>query len=210
MKSKIQITAALLLALMLALMIGLTACGGAGEQADTESEPQQEEEITANEETGADTLVIYFSATGNTKGVAEKIADVTEADIYEIVPAVPYTDEDLDYGDETTRATAEQNDPDARPEIGGEDVDLSSCSTIFIGYPIWWGQAPRIMDTFAENHDFSGKTVIPFCTSGSSDIGQTGTGLGEKAGSGDWQAGKRFAGGATEDEIRSWIESLEL
>ena len=210
MKSKLKMTTALLLALLLALMTCLAACGDAGDQADTESEAQQEEEITSNDENATDTLVIYFSATGNTRGVAEKIADVTGADIHEIVPAVPYTDEDLDYGDETTRATAEQNDPDARPEIGGEDIDLSSYSTIFIGYPIWWGQAPRIMDTFAENHDFSGKTVIPFCTSGSSDIGQTGTGLGEKAGSGDWQTGKRFAGDATEDEIRNWVESLGL
>ena len=202
-----------LIALLMAAVMILTfvACGGSDQTADEQGSEQQKEETTEETNTtSSDTLVIYFSATGNTKGVAEKIADITGADIYEIVPAVPYTAEDLDYGDETTRATAEQHDPDARPEIGGEDIDLSGYSTIFIGYPIWWGQEPRIMDTFAENHDFAGKTVIPFCTSGSSDIGSTGSSMAEKAGSGDWQTGKRFAGGASEDEIRSWIDSLGL
>ena len=202
-----------LIALLMAAVMILTfvACGGSDQTADEQGSEQQKEETTEETNTtSSDTLVIYFSATGNTKGVAEKIADITGADIYEIVPAVPYTAEDLDYGDETTRATAEQHDPDARPEIGGEDIDLSGYATIFIGYPIWWGQEPRIMDTFAENHDFDGKTVIPFCTSGSSDIGSTGSSMAEKAGSGDWQTGKRFAGGASEDEIRSWIDSLGI
>ena len=202
-----------LIALLIAVLMILTftACGGSDQSTDEQGgEPQQEEIKEDNDTASSDILVIFFSATGNTKVVAEKKASITGADIHEIVPAVPYTDEDLDYGDETTRATAEQHDPDARPEIGGEDIDLSGYATIFIGYPIWWGQEPRIMDTFAENHDFDGKTVIPFCTSGSSDIGSTGSSMAEKAGSGDWQTGKRFAGGASEDEIRSWIDSLGI
>ena len=202
-----------LIALLIAslMMLAFAACGGTDQSADDQSSEQQQEETTEDANTASsDMLVIYFSATGNTKEVAEKIAEDLEADIYEIVPAVPYTDEDLDYGDDTSRATAEQNDPDSRPEIGGEDINLSNYSIVFIGYPIWFGQEPRIMDTFVENHDLDGKTVIPFCTSGSSDIGRTGDSLAEKAGKGNWQTGKRFAGGASEDEVRSWIESLGL
>lgn len=122
---------------------------------------------------------------------------------------VSYTDEDIDYGD-SARSAVEQNDPDARPEIGGTDIGLADYSTIFIGYPIWYGDAPKIMYTFAESHDFNGKTVIPFCTSDNSDIGNSGTNLGEKAGTGDWRIGKRFAAGASEDDIRTWIDSLGL
>ena len=103
----------------------------------------------------SDTLVIYFSCTGTTKGVAEKLAKVTGADLYEIVPAVPYTEEDLNYNDRSTRATSEQDNPETRPEIGGEDVDLTGYTTVYIGYPIWWGEEPRILCTFVENHDFT-------------------------------------------------------
>ena len=102
--------------------------------------------------------------------VAEKIASITGADLYEIVPAVPYTEEDLNYNDSSTRATVEQNDPDVRPEIAGEPLSLEGYATIYLGSPIWWGQEPRIMDTFVESYDFKGLTVIPFCTSASSGI----------------------------------------
>ena len=159
-----------------------------------------------NGTSGKDVLVIYFSETGNTKAVAEKIATITDADIYQIIPAKEYTDEDLDYDNDESRATVEQNDPTARPEIGSDPVSLEGYSTIYLGYPIWWGQEPRIMDTFVESCDFSGKTVIPFCTSGSSDIGDTGKTLAENAGSGKWLDGKRFPAGATEDEIKDWIK----
>ena len=192
------------------MMLALAACGTSDQPVDEQGGEQQQEETSEETDTASsDTLVIYFSATGNTKGVAEKIAEITGADIHEIVPAVPYSDEDIDYGD-SARASVEQNDPDARPEIGGEDIDLTNYSTIYIGYPIWYGEAPRILDTFAESHDFSGKTVIPFCTSDSSDIGGSGTDLGEMAGSGDWQTGKRFAGGASGEEIKDWIDELGL
>lgn len=157
------------------------------------------------------TLVLYFSATGTTKGVAEKIASVSGADLYEIVPKDPYTDADLNYSDSSTRATMEQNDPDARPEFEPIEIDIDNTySTVFLGYPIWWGQEPRIMDTFVESYDLSDITVIPFCTSGSSGIGSSGKSLSEKAGSGRWLEGNRFSGTVTEDEIRNWIAGLDI
>ena len=155
-----------------------------------------------------DTLVIYFSCTGTTKGVAEKLANVTGADLYEIVPAVPYTDADLDYGDRTTRATWEQDHPDTRPEIGGEDIDLTGYKTLYLGYPIWWGEEPRILCTFVESHDFTGITVIPFCTSGSSGIGGSGDDLARLAGTGSWLQGARHRGDISEGELSAWAEGL--
>ena len=128
-------------------------------------------------------LVVYFSASGTTRGVAERIAALTGGELAEIVPAQPYTAEDLNYNDRSTRATVEQNTPDARPEIA-EGISLAGYTTVYLGYPIWWGQAPRILSTFVEGHDFSGITVIPFCTSGGSGAGRTGETLGEQAGTG--------------------------
>ncbi len=166
-------------------------------------------EATESSEEDGGTLVVYFSVTGNTKSVAEKIASVTGADIYEIKAALEYTDEDINYNDSDSRTSKEQNDSSARPEIGSEEISLDGYSTIYIGYPIWWGEEPRIMDTFAESYNFDGITVIPFCTSGSSGIGRSGQNLADNAGSGNWIEGKRFGGGASEDEIRSWIEGLQ-
>ena len=166
-------------------------------------------EATESSEEDGGTLVVYFSVTGNTKSVAEKIASVTGADIYEIKAALEYTDEDINYNDSDSRTSKEQNDSSARPEIGSEEISLDGYSTIYIGYPIWWGEEPRIMDTFAESNNFDGITVIPFCTSGSSGIGRSGQNLADNAGSGNWIEGKRFGGGASEDEIRSWIEGLQ-
>ena len=157
----------------------------------------------------AETLVVYFSATGTTKGVAEKIAAVTDADIYEIKAAQEYTEADLDWNDSNSRTTHEQDDPDVRPEIGSEAVSLDGYKTIYIGYPIWWGEEPRIMDTFVESCDFDGITLIPFCTSGSSGIGRSGKNLEENAGSGTWLEGKRFDAGVSEEELEDWIEELE-
>ena len=154
------------------------------------------------------TLVIYFSATGTTKGIAEKIAEITDADLYEITAVVPYTDEDRDWKDSESRCSVEQNDPLVRPEIGSDPVSLEGYKAIYIGYPIWFAQEPRIMDTFVENNDFGNAVVIPFCTSGSSGIGESGKNLANNAGSGNWLEGKRFSGSASEDEIKEWIDSM--
>ena len=171
------------------------------------------EEATAEEtdstQKNSDVLVVYFSATGNTKGVAEKIAGITGADTYEIKAAQEYTDADLDWNDSDSRSTREQNDASVRPEIGSETISLDGYTTIYIGYPIWWGEEPRIMDTFVESYSFDGITLIPFCTSGSSGIGRSGQNLADHAGSGTWLDGQRFGAGASEDEIRSWIEGLQ-
>lgn len=208
MRKSIRIITALMLIMS---VLVLTGCGGntdSSEKADASEEVQAEQD-TASDAGNSDTLVIYFSETGNTRGVAEKIASITDADIYEIKAAEEYTDADLDWNDSDSRATREQNDASARPEIGSDPVSLEGYKTIYIGYPIWWGEEPRIMDTFVESHDFDGITMIPFCTSGSSDIGKSAKNLADNAGSGNWLDGARFAGGASEDEIRSWIDGLK-
>jgi len=166
-------------------------------------------EVTESPEENGGTLVVYFSATGTTKGVAEKIASITGADTYEIKAAQEYTDADLNWNDSDSRSTKEQNDSSVRPEIGSDAVSLDGYTTIYIGYPIWWGEEPRIMDTFVESHSFDGITMIPFCTSSSSGIGRSGQNLADNAGTGTWLDGKRFGAGASEDEIRSWIEGLQ-
>ena len=151
-------------------------------------------------------LIVVFSCTGTTKGIAEKIAALTGAELVDLVPAQPYTAEDLNYNDRSTRATVEQNTPDARPEIAN-DIFLDGVTTLYLGYPIWWGQAPRIMSTFVESHDFTGITVIPFCTSGSSGAGRTGETLGEQAGTGTFLGSTRFSSGVSDAVLQSWIDS---
>ena len=175
---------------------------------DTPSEDMSSEEPDNIQQTKG-TLVVYFSATGTTKQVAEKIAAVTGADIYEIKAAQEYTDADLNWNDSNSRSTKEQNDSSVRPEIGSDVISLDGYETIYIGFPIWWGEEPRIMDTFVENYSFDGITIIPFCTSGGSGIGRSGQNLADNAGNGNWLDGKRFGGGASEDDIRSWIEGLQ-
>ena len=200
--------------LTLCLIIGLTAClgGNSEETADTDNGSeataveQTDETESTDSNTGNTTLVVYFSATGNTRSAAEKIASITGADIYEIKAAQEYTDADLDWHDSDSRTTHEQNDPSARPEIGSDPVSLDGYTTIYIGYPIWWGEEPRIMDTFVESYDFDGITMIPFCTSSSSGIGRSGQNLADNAGSGNWLEGARFGGGASEDELSTWID----
>ena len=151
-------------------------------------------------------LVVVFSCTGTTKGVAEKIAALTGAELVDLIPAQPYTAEDLNYNDRSTRATVEQNTPDARPEIA-EDISLDGVTTLYLGYPIWWGQAPRILSTFVESHDFTGITVVPFCTSGGSGAGRTGETLGEQTGTGTFLTSTRFSSGVSDNELQSWIDS---
>ena len=186
----------------------------AAEQTEAQPEAAQETaEKPANEAPAAtdhsDVLVVYFSATGTTEGVAERIANVTGADVYEILAAEPYTEADLNYNDNSSRSTTEQNDKSVRPEIGSEDISLEGYTTIYLGFPIWWGEEPRILDTFVEKYNFDGITVIPFCTSGSSGIGRSGSNMEELAGSGTWLEGERFSGGVSEEELKSWIEGLK-
>ncbi|MBQ6341889.1 MAG: flavodoxin [Anaerolineaceae bacterium] len=163
--------------------------------------------VNTPEPTGKEVLVVYFSATGTTKGVAEKIAAITDADLYEITAAVEYSSADLNWNDRNSRSTIEQNDRNARPEISSDPVNLEGYKTIYIGYPIWWGEAPRIMDAFVEAYDFEEITMIPFCTSSSSGIGRSGKILEENAESGNWLDGKRFGGNVSENELREWISS---
>ena len=196
------------------------AAPGSGEAAQTEARAETQAAVPAETQAapetasaepapaGKDTLVVYFSATGTTKTVAEKIAAITDADLYEIKAAQAYTEADLNWHDSSSRTTKEQNDKNARPEIGSEAVSLEGYTTIYIGYPIWWGEEPRILDTFVESYDFDGMTLIPFCTSSSSGIGRSDQNLAENAGSGTWLEGRRFGAGASEDELRNWIESL--
>ncbi len=172
-----------------------------------QTEKQPENPDTA-ESSGKDTIVVYFSATGTTMEVAERIANITNADLYEIIPAEPYSDADLDWNDDDSRTTIEMSDPDVRPAIDNDTVNLDSYSTVYIGYPIWWGDAPRIMSTFVEAHDFDGKTVIPFCTSGSSPIGRSVENLAAQAGSGNWLAGCRLDYGISDDDLTDWIKSM--
>ena len=187
------------------LIYGLTGCATkSGEAPMSETTPEN-----AAEESEGKTLVVVFSATGTTKAVADKIVSITGADLYEIKAAQEYTAADLDWHDSSSRTTNEQNDPTVRPAIGSDPLTLDGYTTIFIGYPIWWGQEPRIMDTFAEMYDFTGITMIPFCTSGSSGIGNSGKNIADSAGSGTWLDGRRFGAGASEEEIRTWIEKLQ-
>ena len=153
-------------------------------------------------------LVAYFSATGNTRAVAEKIAALTGGDLYEIVPAQPYTNEDLDWRNSQSRSSQEMDDPDARPEIAGSPVEMDGYGTLYLGYPIWHGQAPRILSTFVESCDLEGVRVIPFCTSGSSGIGSSADSLAEQAGGGAWLEGRRFDSGVTDSELQAWIDGL--
>ena len=219
-KKAMKLTA---LILAVALLFTLAACGGTSSKGETKTPTEAQTATTAEDtatvpqnatENNADparndakTLVVCFSATGTTKGVAEQIASLTGADLYEITAAEPYTDDDLNWNDSNSRSTLEQNDKSVRPAIGSEPLSLDSYSTVFIGFPIWWGEEPRIMDTFVESYDFSGKTVIPFCTSSSSPIGSSGVNLEANAGSGNWLEGDRLS---SSSDIEGWINGLGL
>ncbi len=178
---------------------------------ETEEATQTSAGTTTDSGTGK-TLVVYFSATGSTKTVANYIADATGADLFELEPVEPYTDEDLNYNDSNSRVSREHDDESLR------DVELvkvtpdnwDSYDTILIGYPIWWGGAAWPVDNFVKGNDFSGKTVIPFCTSASSGMGQSGSQLAQMAGTGEWQDGQRFSSGASEGEVQDWVNSLGL
>ena len=157
-------------------------------------------------------LVVYYSATGSTKAVADTIADTTRADLFEITPVVPYTSDDLNWTNDNSRVSVEHNDESKR------DVPLTKTTPdhwadydkVFIGYPIWWGIAAWPVNNFVKSNDFSGKTVIPFCTSSSSGLGQSGDLLADMAGTGNWQDGERFSSGASSSKVESWVNGLDL
>ena len=155
-------------------------------------------------------LVAYFSATGNTENIAEHLVSILDADLYEIVPEVPYTSEDLNYSNSDCRANQEQNDPTARPAISGGVENLEDYEVVFLGYPIWWGDAPKIISTFLETYDFDGKTIVPFCTSGSSGIGSSARNVEGLTSVAAWLDGQRFSGSASRDAVEQWVNGLGL
>lgn len=156
--------------------------------------------------------MVYYSATGNTEAVAGYIAEATGGDLFKLEPVEPYTDADLNWTDENSRVTQEHEDESLRDvELVADTVDnWDSYDTVFIGYPIWWGIAAWPVDGFVEANDFTGKTVIPFCTSSSSGLGQSGELLAELAGTGDWQEGQRFRSSASQEDVTEWVDSLGL
>lgn len=174
-----------------------------------DSETQQLETETS-ETQGGKVLVVYFSATNTTEGVAEHIASGLNADIYEIVPEDPYTDADLNYNDNNSRSTIEMNNPNARPEILGSVENMGQYDVVFIGYPIWWGEAPRIVSTFVESYDFTGKTIVPFCTSGGSGVGSSASNLEQLTNGATWMEGHRLNGSDSQETIMEWVNSLGL
>lgn len=163
-------------------------------------------------EGGGKVLVLYFSASGNTKNIADMIADDTGADEYEITPSEPYTEDDLNWTDENSRVNREHED-ESLQDVAFDSYDVpdwDSYDTVFVGYPIWWQDASWVMKSYVQHLDFTGKTVIPFCTSSSSPIGESGKNLESLAGSGNWLEGERFSGGASSDEVKEWVDSLDL
>ena len=211
------------LLLALTMAVSLEACG-AGTAADpqesqpggpsvseppTSAEPDAAPETPGEEDTPS-TLVVYFSATGNTEGIAQHLQAILDADLYEIVPEVPYTSEDLNYSNDDCRANREQNDPGARPAIDGSVDNMEDYDVIFLGYPIWWGEAPRIISTFLESYDLAGKTIVPFCTSASSGMGGSAENLAALAADATWLEGARFNPGASQEEVAAWVAGLEF
>lgn len=174
------------------------------QRSDTQAEPE------TSETQGSKVLVAYFSATGTTEGVAEHIANGLNADLYEIVSEEPYTDADLNYNDNNSRSTIEMNDASFRPAISGSVADMEQYDVVFIGYPIWWGEAPRIVSTFVESYDFSGKTVVPFCTSGGSGVGSSASNLEQLTSGATWMEGHRLSGSDSQDTVMEWVDGLGL
>ena len=179
------------------MAFALAACGSGGS-----SENEGAQENTQGSSAGGNSLVVYFSATGNTESVAETLAQMQGAELYEIVPEDPYTDEDLDYNDSSSRTTTEQNDETARPAISGEIDNIENYDTVYVGFPIWWNDMPRIMYTFFDTYDFSGKTLIPFATSGGSGIERAEKSLQDHCPDAVWGKGQLLNGGNAAEWVR--------
>lgn len=205
-----------LLSLLLSVTMIAVLLAGCGATTDTSVTKTKQSLKTTSVRSGKDdkskVLVVYYSATGSTKAVAETIAKTTGGDLFELVPTKPYSDDDLDWTDKNSRVSKENKDTSLRDvELEYNSVDdFESYDTIFIGYPIWWGIAAWPVNSFVQLNDFKGKTVIPFCTSTSSGIGDSGKLLEEQAGSGKWQEGKRFSSGASSDEVEQWVKDLNI
>lgn len=192
------------------LVLGCTACG---QEKGIGKVTIKENKATASAMTPGPgdhkTLVVFFSASGNTARLANTLASALQADRLELKPAQPYTAQDLDYNTPGVRSTVEQKDESSRPQLAGTIGDLKQYDTVYIGYPIWWGLAPRLMYTFVESVDLTGKRVIPFCTSGGGGMGASGEALAAAAkGRGSWLSGKEFAPSATSDELKAWAGRL--
>ena len=208
-----------MLAVSVAMMSLLTACGSSNHAESrtstsqtTESETETVTEQAAETTGDGKTLVVYYSASGNTEAVANVIAEVTGGDLFELEPTTPYSDADLNWTDDNSRVTREHENEDERDvELVSATVEnWDSYDTVFVGYPIWWGIAAWPVDGFIEANDFTGKTVIPFATSSSSGLGESGELLAEMAGTGNWQEGMRFRSGVSADDVTGWVEELEL
>ena len=219
------------LLLSVVLVLSLAACGSANKPASSTTQPETsapteqptnepsessstapaESEPETQPETGK-TLMVYYSASGNTERVAKDIAEEAGAALFEIVPTEVYTSDDLDWTNPDSRVSREHDDESLRdvPLTTTEVPDWDSYDTVFIGYPIWWGIAAWPVDTFVKNNDFTGKTVIPFATSSSSGMGQSGSLLADMAGTGEWQEGQRFSSGVSSDDVQSWVNGLGL
>ena len=216
----LQVTGASAAALLLASCSGNSASSvssssvassAAGSSETASSVADSSETVTSVSSTGK-TLVVYYTNTGNTETAAQLIADTVGADLFEVETAEPYTSEDLNYTDENSRVSREHNDESLRNvELATPAVDgWESYDTVFIGYPIWWGIAAWPMSSFVAANDFTGKTVIPFCTAYSSSIGQSGELLADLAGTGDWLSGRRIETSETESDIAAWTAELGL
>lgn len=155
-------------------------------------------------------LVAYFSASGVTAKAAKALAEAAGADLYEIKPEKPYTREDLNWNDKKSRSSVEMNDKTSRPAIEGKVADMARYQTVFVGFPIWWYVAPTIINTFLESYDFSGKTVVPFATSGGSGMGKTNTGLAPSCPGAVLLDGKMLNGMQSQADLKAWVESLNL
>ncbi len=216
MKTK-KLTAILLAFVMVFALAACTAGtestekdGNTGSSQNTEDQSATSSKAGNESDKSGKILVAYFSATGNTEGVAQKLANGLGADLYEITPSEPYTDEDLDYNNSKSRSSVEMNDPSARPAISGTVANMEQYDVVFIGYPIWWGESPRIMSTFVESYDFSGKTLVAFCTSASSGFGNSDSALRSAAKGAKWLEGRRFSAGASADDVLAWANGLGI
>ena len=211
MKIKKALSMILIGVIAVGLLVGCGSNGNSNNGSSTKNEGQ-ESNVEDNTKKSGKSLVVYYSATGSTKAVAETIAKSTGGDLFELEPVNPYTDADLNWTNKDSRVTREHENEDERNvELVSTSVDnWDSYDTIFIGYPIWWGIAAWPVNNFVKNNDFTGKTVIPFCTSTSSGIGDSGNLLAKMAGTGDWKEGERFRSGVSDSKVQAWVDELGI